>query len=320
MSRTAIGVDVGGTGTKAGLVSDSGEVLLRVERPTDNAAGTKGVIEVVEELLELSPSGDAPVAIGVGAAGFIDVSSGSVTFAPNLTYDDPNIADAVGARTNLPVIVDNDANAAAWGERAFGAARGLDHVVLLTIGTGIGGGFVVGGRLLRGSTGAGAEFGHTIVDPGGPECPCGLRGCIEQFASGGAIARAAQRAARENPSSTLVAFAGSVEAITAKHVGHAAREYDELALAIMQDAGRWLGIGLSNIANLFDPQTIVLGGGVVKSGESFLGVARDTLVAMTAAQRRRPMRLDVTTLGRDAGIIGAAALAMDEAAGPPGAK
>jgi len=319
MTTTAIGVDVGGTGTKAGLVADSGEVLLRVERPTDKSAGTKGIIEVVEDILERAPEADAPTAIGVGAAGFIDASTGSMTFSPNLTYDDPHIADAVRARASLPVVVDNDANVAVWGERSFGAARGLDHVVLLMIGTGIGGGFIVDGRLLRGSTGAGTEFGHTVVDPRGPECPCGLRGCIEQFASGGAIGRAARRAAQENPETTLVDFAGSIDAITAKHVSRAAREYDEVALEVMHEAGRWLGIGLSNIANLFDPQTIVLGGGVIQAGESFLGVARDTLVAMTAAQRRRPMRLDVSTLGSDAGIIGAAALALHEAVPDAGA-
>ena len=181
MTTSAIGVDVGGTGTKAGLVADSGEVLLRVERPTDKSAGTKGIIAVVEDILERAPEDDAPSAIGVGAAGFIDASTGSMTFSPNLTYDDPHIADAVRARASLPVVVDNDANVAVWGERAFGAARGLDHVVLLMIGTGIGGGFITDGRLLRGSTGAGTEFGHTVVDPRGPECPCGLRGCIEQF-------------------------------------------------------------------------------------------------------------------------------------------
>ncbi|MGH2699640.1 MAG: ROK family protein, partial [Actinomycetota bacterium] len=125
--------------------------------------------------------------------------------------------------------------------------------------------------------------------------------------------RAARRAAAENPKSTMVAFAGSIEAITAKHVAQAAREYDDVALAVMHEAGSWLGIALSNIANLFDPQTIVLGGGVARAGEIFLGVARDRLVSMTGAQRRRPMRLDVTALGRDAGILGAAALAFDEA-------
>ena len=314
MAQTAIGVDVGGTSTKAALVSDKGDVLLRVERTTDRSAGTKGIIEVIDELIRLAPDVEVnPSAVGVGAAGFIDATTGSVIFAPNLTYDDPHIADAVRARIGLPVVVDNDANAAAWGERTFGAARGLDHVVLLTLGTGIGSGFVTGGKLLRGSTGAGAEFGHTIVDPEGPECPCGLRGCIEQFASGGAIGRAARRAAEGNPTTTMIAMAGSVEAITAEHAAKAAREYDELALSIMREAGRWLGVGLSNIANIFDPQSIVLGGGVVKAGEAFLGVARDKLVAMTGAQRRRPMRLDVTALGSDAGIVGAAALAFHEA-------
>lgn len=314
MAHTAIGVDVGGTGTKGALVTDAGQVLLRIERSTDKTAGTKGILEVVDELVGRAPDVDAkPSAVGVGAAGFIDATTGSVTFAPNLTYDDPHVADALRARTGLPVVVDNDANAAAWGERAFGAARGLDHVVLLTLGTGIGSGLIVDGKLLRGSTGAGAEFGHTVVDPDGPECPCGLRGCIEQFASGGAISRAAQRAARANPTSTMIAVAGSVDAITAEHASKAAREYDEVALMVMRDAGRWLGLGLSNLANLFDPQSIVLGGSVAKAGEAFLGVARDTLVAMTAAQRRRPMRLDVTTLGSDVGIVGAAALAFDEA-------
>jgi glucokinase len=314
MAQTAIGVDVGGTGTKAALVTDAGEVLLRVERTTDRSAGTKGIIEVIDELIRLAQDVEAsPSAVGVGAAGFIDATTGSVIFAPNLTYDDPHVADAVRARIGLPVVVDNDANAAAWGERTFGVARGLDHVVLLTLGTGIGSGFVIGGKLLRGSTGAAAEFGHTIVDPDGPECPCGLRGCIEQLASGGAIGRVARRAAEGNPTTTMIDIAGSVEAITAEHVAKAAREYDELALTILREAGVWLGVGLSNIANLFDPQSIVLGGGVVKAGEAFLGVARDKLVAMTGAQRRRPMRLDVTALGSDAGIVGAAALAFHEA-------
>jgi glucokinase len=314
MTHTAIGVDVGGTATKAAIVAGSGEVLLRVERRTDKSAGTKGIIGVIDELIgRASEVSAAPSVVGVGVAGFIDATTGSVTFAPNLSYDDPHVAEAVRSRTGLPVIVDNDANAAVWGERTFGAARGLDHVVLLTLGTGIGSGFISDGRLVRGSTGAGAEFGHTVVDPKGPECPCGLRGCIEQFASGGAIGRAARRAAEDNPTSTMIAMAGSVDAITAEHAAKAAREYDEIALEIMHEAGRWLGIALSNIANLFDPQTIVLGGSVAKAGETFLGMARDTLVAMTGAQRRRPLRLDVTELGRDVGIIGAAALAFHEA-------
>lgn len=307
-------MDVGGTRTKGGLVSRDGKILLRVERPTDPTAGTKGILDVGDELVRRAGEvGEAPKCVGIGAAGFINAATGSVTFAPNLTYDDPFVADAVRARTGLPVVIDNDANAAAWGERAFGVARGLDHVAVLTLGTGIGSGFVIGGRLLRGATGAGAELGHTVVDPDGPPCPCGLKGCVEQLSSGGAIGRAGRAAAARNPTTSMINFAGSVDNITAEDVARAAREFDEEARLIMHEAGRALGIALSNIANIFDPQTIVLTGSVVRSGEPFLGAARDQLVLMTNAQRRRPMRLDVTQLGNDAGIIGAAALGFDEA-------
>ncbi len=314
--QAAIGVDIGGTGAKGAIVARDGAIILRVEHPTDVQAGTKAIIGVVEDLIEQAPQADVEViAVGVGAAGFVDAERGSVTFAPNLVYDDPNIAAALRVRTDLPVVVDNDANTAAWGERAFGSARGLDHIVLITIGTGIGSGIVVHGKLLRGSTGAGAELGHTVVEIGGPDCTCGLRGCLEQLASGNAIARMGRAAAARNPSTTILAFAGSAEDIKARHVAQAAREMDETAREVLGQAGRALGIGLSNAANLFDPQVIVLGGSVVGAGEAYLGPCRDELARATAAQRRRPMRLDVTTLGHDAGIVGSAALAFDVADG-----
>jgi glucokinase len=309
----AIGVDVGGTGTRAALVDRTGSVRLRIERPTDVTAGTKGIIAAVEELLQRRHEVDAEIlAIGVGAAGFIDSTRGAVTFAPNLSYDDPLIADALRTRIDLPVVIDNDANVAAWGERAFGTARGTDNLTLITIGTGIGSGFIEGGRLVRGFTGAGAEFGHTVVDPDGPPCKCGLRGCIEQLASGQAIARMGRRAAMDDPETSLLDFAGSVEAITALHVAQAAREYDHAARVVLRRAGRALGIGLSNVVNLFDPEVIVLAGSVLGAGEPYLGPARDELATRTNAQRRRPIRLDVTSLGKNAGVVGAAALAFDE--------
>ncbi len=312
--RAAIGVDIGGTGTKAGIVARDGSVLLRLERPTDPSAGTKSVIAIVEELVEAAPGVDATVeAVGIGAAGFIDAVNGLVTFAPNLVYDDPHVAEAVRVRVGLPVVLDNDANVAAWGERAYGGARGSDHVAYVTVGTGIGSGFIVDGRLVRGFTGAGAEFGHTVVDPDGPQCNCGLRGCLEQLASGRAIERMAQEAVASDPNSSIVAFAENPAAITVVHVAQAAREYDGTAREVLKRAGRALGVGLSNIANVFDPEVIVIGGSVMRAGEPFLGPARDALAKMTTAQRRRPMRLDVTTLKGDAGILGAAALAFDEA-------
>jgi glucokinase len=315
VDAVAMGIDVGGSGTRAAFVDRAGSVVLRVDRATDVNAGTKGIISVVEELLRRRNEVDVEVqAIGVGAAGFIDSSRGAVTFSPNLVYDDPLIADALRARVDLPVVVDNDANAAAWGERAFGNAQGTDHLALLTIGTGIGSGFIEGGRLVRGFSGAGAEFGHTVIDPDGPPCNCGLRGCIEQFASGQAIARMGREAAREDPDTSLLDFAGSIESVTAVHVARAAREYDQTARDVLRRAGRALGIGLSNVVNLFDPEVIVLAGSVLGAGEPYLGPARDELVARTNAQRRRPVRLDVTSLGKDAGVVGAAALAFDEAA------
>jgi glucokinase len=309
-SQRVLGVDVGGTLTRAALVNRAGAVSARVERPTDRTAGTKGIVGVVEELLAIAAD-TPPAAVGIGAAGFIDAATGSVTFSPNLIYDDPQVADAVRLRTGgLPVIVDNDANVAALGERAFGSAQGLDFVAYLTIGTGIGSGFVDRGRLVRGFSGAGAELGHMVIDSDGPECPCGLRGCLEQMASGTAIGRMAREAVGTDPDSSILAFAGAVESITAKDVARAARELDETARAVLRRAGRSLGIGLSNVVNLFDPEVIVLGGSVVQAGEPFLGPARDQLFEMTSAQKRRPMRVDVTSLKGDAGLLGAAALAF----------
>ncbi|MDQ3986298.1 MAG: ROK family protein [Actinomycetota bacterium] len=313
-NRVAVGVDAGGTLTRAALVTPSGEITLRLERPTDPAAGTKSIISAVEDLLARSTEHQV-IAIGIGAAGFVNFSAGSVTFSPNLVYDDPNIVEAVRVRTGLPTVLENDANAAAWGERTFGSARGSDHVAYLTLGTGIGSGFIESARLVRGLTGAGAELGHMIIDPAGPVCGCGLRGCLEQFASGTAIARMAFEAVQNDPGSSILAFAGTADSITAEHVARAARQYDETAREILRRAGRALGIGLSNVVNLFDPEVIILGGSVVRAGEPFLGPARDQLVEMTTAQRRRPNRLDVTSLGGDAGLLGAAALSLETTQG-----
>jgi glucokinase len=184
--------------------------------------------------------------------------------------------------------------------------------VLVAMGTGVGSGVVAGGKLLRGASGAGAELGHTVVDPAGPPCPCGLRGCLEQFASGTAIARLARAALEDHPDSAIGAFAAASGEVTGESVSKAAREYDQTARDVLRRAGTMLGIGLSNVVNAFDPELIVLGGSVVNAGEPFLGAARDQLVRMTKAQRRRPMRLDVSSLGKNAGILGAAALAWTE--------
>lgn len=309
-TRASIGVDIGGTKTKAGIVTPNGNILAHIERATDPSAATKGMLAIVDELLERAPGVDATVvAVGVGAAGF--VASSTVIFSPNLTYDDPQIATAVEARVGLPVAVDNDANAAAWGERTYGAARGSDDLALITLGTGTGSGFIVGGKILRGHSGAGAELGHTVIDPTGPQCECGLKGCVEQFVSGTAIGRMGREAAAAEPATSMIQFAGSVDDIRAEHVAKAAREYDEVARRVLRRAGVALGATLSNVVNLFDPEVIVLAGSVTRAGEAFLGPARDELARRSSAQRRRPMRLDLSSLEGNGGILGAAALAQE---------
>lgn len=309
---TVIGVDVGGTTTKGALVDTHGTVLDRVEYPTDRSAATKTILGTVDALMAAAQRSGASVeAVGVGAAGFVDHASGEVTFSPNLVYGDPHVRTAVQARVDVDVVVDNDANAAVWGERAFGTARDCDHVAMLVIGTGVGSGFVVNGTLLRGWTGAAAEFGHMVVDPDGPPCPCGLRGCLEQLASGGAMGRMGRAAAEKGPDSLMIQLAGSQAEIQGEHVALAAARHDEVATRVLRRAGKALGVGMSNLVNVFDPQLIVLGGGAVQAGEPYLGAARDELARMTTAQRRRPMRVDITALGEDAGILGAAALALD---------
>lgn len=308
-----IGIDVGGTATKGACVSPEGEILWSTELPTDASAATKGILAVAEDLLERAGTEDVEIgSVGVGAAGFVDASSGAVTFSPNLVYDDPEVAGAVRARTGLATFVDNDANAAAWGEFRVGSAKGSLDLAFVTLGTGVGSGFVVGGTLVRGARGAGAELGHIVIDPDGPACPCGLRGCLEQFASGRAIERMAREALERGDDTTIASFVDRGGDVSGKDVARAARQYDEVARRILRSAGTALGIGLSNAVNLFDPQVIVLGGSVVEAGEPYLGPARDRLAAMLNAQRRRPTRLDVSSLGTKAGIVGAALLGIEE--------
>ena len=306
----ALGIDIGGTNCKGALVSSDGTLSHRSEIPTHDGDGTGTVLELAEELLGAARGqGKDVAAIGVGAAGFVDTRDGSISFSPNVTYGDPQLGRAVSERFSLKTSVANDANAAVWGEREVGAGAGFDHVALVTLGTGVGGGFIVDGKLLTGATGAGAEFGHTVLDPDGPLCPCGLSGCVEQFVSGSAIARMGDEALTRWPDSSIKDFAMG-EPVTALHIAHAAREWDEAAREVLTRAGRYLGIALSNLVNLFEPQVIVIGGGVADAGEPFLGAARDRLNRMLDQQHRRPVRLERARLGNDAGIVGAALLAL----------
>ena len=309
-----IGVDVGGTKVAAGVVDEQGIVLATALRdtPSDDPRRTEDVI--VEVVGELAASHDVE-AVGVGAAGFVDSERSTVLFAPNLAWRDEPLRAGIEGRCKLPVVIENDANAAAWAETQFGAGRGEDHVVVLTIGTGIGGGIVLGGRLLRGRFGVAGEIGHINIVPDGRRCGCGLEGCWEQYASGGALVQEAQELAEASPAmaADLLRLAGGeAEMITGPVVTQAARDGDVAALRCFDVVGTWLGRGMAQLAAVLDPGLFVLGGGVSAAGELLREPAGRALLQYLTARGHRPhAELRIATLGPEAGIVGAGDLARD---------
>lgn len=312
MSAPAIGIDVGGTKIAAAVVDESGAVIARDVVATDadapNAIAT-GIVKIARQLRGVAPSVRA---IGIGAAGLVDVARGVIVAAPNLSYRNLAIRDYVATRLSLPVFVDNDANVAAWAESVFGGGKGYGDQIMLTVGTGIGGGLIVNGRIYRGAHGFGAEIGHMIVQPGGPACPCGAHGCFEQMVSGTTIGRVASERIGEAPDSLVLERAGGDRAaITGEIVGRAALEGDAFAREIVADAGRWLGIGIASLVNIFDPDVVVVGGGAATgTGELLLEPARAALADHLTLREYRPaVEIVPAALGNDAGSVGAADLA-----------
>ena len=307
-----IGVDVGGTKVAAGVVDDSGTILARTRHPTPSA-DPADVEDVIASCVQELRTSHEVAAVGIGAAGFIDAERSRVLFAPNLSWRDEPLRDAVTARVGLPVVVENDANAAAWAEHRFGAGQGEPHLVVVTVGTGIGGGIVLDGRLHRGRYGIGAEFGHMQVVPGGRRCGCGRLGCWEQYCSGRALLREAREIAdvRRGYGARLLELGnGRPEGIEAREVTAAAQEGDPAALDCFEEIGSWLGQGLADLAAVLDPGAFVIGGGVADAGELLLEPARRAFAArLTGASSRPAAEIRVASLGNDAGMVGAADLA-----------
>jgi glucokinase len=308
----AIGVDVGGTKIAGGLVDETGAIIARTRRDTpstDPSAIVDSIVSVVQELRR----GRSVDAVGVGSAGFVDAARSTVLFAPNLAWRDVAVRDHVVAATELPVVVENDANAAAWGEFRFGAAEDVDDMVCVTVGTGIGGGLVLDGAVYRGAHGVGAELGHMRVVPNGHMCGCGNRGCLEQYASGSALVREARALASAGTvfAARLLELAGGdPEKITGPMVTGAARGGDGASRELLTDLGRWLGEGLASFAAVLDPAVFVIGGGVSAAGGLLLGPATDAFRRNLTGRGYRPeAEIRVATLGNDAGIVGAADLA-----------
>lgn len=311
MSLT-IGIDVGGTKIAGGVVDERGRIVAEARRETpatDVDATEAAIVDLVAELRR-----DHEVStVGVGAAGWVDAARSVVLFAPNLAWRDEQLGEELAEACGLRVIIENDANAAAWGEYRFGAGRGALDLICVTVGTGIGGGLVLGGSLYRGGFGIAAEFGHMQVVPDGITCPCGNVGCWEQYASGRALIRVAQGFATDRPDDarTLLGLGdGTPEGITGLHVTEAAQDDDPAALAAFAEVGRWLGQGMADLVAVLDPTCIVIGGGVSEAGELILEPARAAYeVAVTGRGHRPFAEVRVAEHANDAGLIGAADLA-----------
>jgi glucokinase len=311
MSLT-IGVDVGGTNVAAGVVDDKGAILVqeRVDTPAHDAAAVEDAI--VDAVARLRADHEVE-AVGIGVAGFVDRDRARIYFAPNLRWQDVALRDDLMPRLDLPVVVENDANAAAWGEYRFGAGQQEDFLVCVTVGTGIGGGGIVNGDLFRGGFGIAGEIGHIQMVENGRHCGCGQRGCWEQYASGNALVRDARERAAESRADAdiLLSFGdGTPEGIFGEHVTEAARLGDPVAIAAFNSLGDWLGQGLADLAAVLDPESFIVGGGVSQAGDLFLKPMVAAFEQRLTGRGHRPVAtVQSAALGNDAGLVGAADLA-----------
>jgi glucokinase len=311
LADLAIGIDIGGTKVLGVLIADDGTVVAeaRASTPTSGAE----LLDVVASVVEgVRPGGSPLPAVGVGAPGLVD-RQGVLRFAPNI----PGIV-GLSIRSGLTALlpgtavrVGNDATCAGWAERVLGAGRGRDNVLMVTLGTGIGGGLVVEGMLLEGANGFAGEIGHMVVDPNGPRCPCGRRGCWERFASGSGLGRLGREAAHAGEAARVVELAGGdPEAVRGEHVTVAAREGDAGAMVVVGQYAWWLALGLANLANTFDPAALLLAGGLVEAGDILLEPTRAAFADLVEANDHRPpIMIAAAVLGERAGAIGAADLA-----------
>jgi len=311
----SIGVDVGGTKVLGGVVDQAGKILQSSRRDTPKEGGaalTQTIADVIKELHAQYPV----TSVGISAAGFVSSDRQTMLATPNISgWNGVNLDAELSALTGLDVDIENDANAAAWGEAKYGAGRGENHLMMLTIGTGIGGGIVVNGELYRGAFGTAAEFGHLRVLPEGHLCGCGARGCFEQYASGNALMRHAREAISASPDMAFNLLArgdGTVAGLSGKNITDAARKGDPIALAAFNTTGQWLGAGIASLCALLDPACVVIGGGVIDAGEILLAPTRAAVERYMPFYGKHPMpKIIAAELGNDAGLIGVADLARN---------
>ncbi|MBV9448718.1 MAG: ROK family glucokinase [Streptosporangiaceae bacterium] len=308
----AIGVDIGGTKVAAGVVDTGGRIIAKLKRSTPAASPARTEDAIAGVVTELLADHDV-AAIGLGAAGFVDAARSRMLFAPNLAWRDEPLKQRVEERIGRAVMVDNDANASAWAEARFGAARGFSDVMLVAVGTGIGAGVIINGEVYRGRWGIAGEPGHFRVVPDGRLCGCGNRGCWEQYCSGNALVAEAREFARRTPEGAIRLLqlgGGMPDGISGPEITRAATEGDPAALRCFQTIGGWLGQGLADLAAILDPACFVIGGGVSEAGDLLLDPARAAFERALTGRGHRPFaEIRAAQLGPDAGLVGAADLA-----------
>lgn len=305
--REAIAIDVGGTKISWAVIDETFDLKRLRQSPTPSTEPE--IIRTLERIIDEALADNTLVGAGIGIAGLVDHAAGTIVAAPNLALSGSNLIERLCARFEVPIRIDNDANLAVLGELCRGAGVGKRDFIGLTIGTGLGGGVVIDGRLWRGHKGAAAEFGHIIVDPGGPVCGCGNRGCLETKASGTAIERLAKEAVVTKPDSTLSrSVGGDPDIITGPAVALAARSGDSEALAVLREVGRWLGLGIGSLINVFDPELVVLGGGVASSLDIVVETIAAEIDRVVIDPRSQDTPLIISKLENNAGLLGAAGL------------
>ncbi|MGQ9584056.1 MAG: ROK family protein [Anaerolineae bacterium] len=312
-----LAVDVGGTQLRAAVADEHGHLFSRATMLTRASEGLSAVLARIGSVAAeaVAPVGwDRVDAVGVAAPGPLDPVAGVVLGAPNLPgWENVPLRDELARRTGKPVVVGNDANVAALAEHRFGAGRGLRHLIYITVSTGIGGGMIVDGKLLLGARGLAGEVGHMVLEPLGPRCGCGNRGCLEALASGTAIGRQAREQIGAGAETGILKFAGGVvEKVTAREVSQAAQAGDELALALLRRAGYYLGLGIYNLLALLNPEAVVLGGSVMKAGDLLFDPIWETVRAVTPRPYWEALRIVPAELGDDVGLLGALALVLHE--------
>jgi len=311
-ARLIVGVDVGGSKINSILTDADGKIKAKDLRDTRANRGPDSVIERIIESIRQVAWGDTVEGIGVGAAGACDTVNGVITSSPNLPqWENIPLRDIIQREFDCPVYLHNDATLAALGEHRFGGGRDIDNMIYVGVGTGIGGGIIIGGKLYSGESGSAGEFGHMTIDVNGPSCPCGNNGCWETFASGTALARQAVERIKGGQKTNILKFAdGKMEQVSARKVHLAAQKGDRLANELISQTGYYLGVGLVNMVNIFNPQLILIGGGLSRMGKLLIGPAAGVVKEHAFELPAKVVRIEIAQLGVDAEALGAVALVL----------